>query len=178
MPLVTGTFGPTSKPDGPVRPAGPRSRPAPQPSAVIIAELHDELAAVGLPVGAKERGNGVAAKFGSGTSTRLKEFQQRFGLPADGKLTPETGGVLSLAAAVASEADRAKLRAELNGAVGAVPDSPRYDYWLERHALMAGDPGLAARVNPQVFDDLFGNDLGVGVFTDGSGNAQPQKPEV
>jgi peptidoglycan hydrolase-like protein with peptidoglycan-binding domain len=143
---------------------------------VTIEQLHEELAAVGLPVASAE--SGPTPKFGEETSALLKVFQQRHKLPVTGNLDPETGATLTLAATVASEGDRSKLRADLQNAVNAVPNSQEYNYWLARYALMAGDYALAARVRPSTFADLIGNDLGNAVFTSGNGRAQPQQPDV
>src|SRR5207244_12919573 len=44
-----------------------------------------------------------------------------------------------LAALVATEPDRTKLRTQLANMVDNVPDSPDYNYWLARYAIMAGD---------------------------------------
>jgi hypothetical protein len=155
--------------------AGGSDAPARSLPVATVKQLHDELAAIGLPVTGDE--TGATPSFGAATSARLVRFQQRYQLPADGKLDPTTGGLLTLSALVASETDRAKLRAELAGTRGAVAGSAAYDQWLARFAVMAGAYDLASSVAPHV-RDLFGNDLGSGVFTDGSGNAPPRQPEV
>ena len=92
---------------------------------------------VGLPVGGTEGSD--ATKFGAATSDELKLFQDRYHLPVTGNLDPATGGILSLSALVATEPDRTKLRTELTNMVDNVPDSPDYNYWLARYAIMAGD---------------------------------------
>src|SRR5437762_6586823 len=102
-----------------------------------IKALHTELTAVGLPVIGTEGSD--ATKFGAATSDELKLFQDRYHLPVTGNLDPATGGILSLSALVATEPDRAKLRTQLANMVDAVPDSPEYNYWLARYAIMAGD---------------------------------------
>jgi hypothetical protein len=60
-----------------------------------------------------------------------------------GNLDPVTGRVLSLSALVTKETDRAKLRTELGAMVNDAPDSPAFNYWLARYALVAGDYATA-----------------------------------
>src|SRR5712692_10930589 len=171
MPRITTVFTPVPSAGATTGPTPPS--PSPQPPAVIINQLHAELAAIGLPVVGAE--TGATPQFGAATSAQLKAFQDRYRLPVTGNLDPATGGILTLAALAATENDRSKLRAGLKNAVNAVPNSPPYNYWLARYALMAGDYTLAARVSPRLID-LSGVkvDLGRAVFTDGSGNPNPQ----
>ena len=146
----------------------------PQPPAEIITQLHTELRSVGLPVAGPE--TGATPRFGPATSAQIKAFQQRLKLSVDGNLTPETGALVSLTALVATESDRSKLQAGLQGAANAVPDSPQYNYWLARYAITAGDYSLAARASAR-FAGQSGvrTDLG-GILTQGGGT--PQAPEV
>jgi peptidoglycan hydrolase-like protein with peptidoglycan-binding domain len=174
VPIVTGVFIPVSSSGNKRRPAG--ANVGRQPPVAVIKQLHDELAAAGFPVDKKE--TGATPKFGPATGLQLKSFQERYKLEATATLTPTTGGVLSLVALVAEETDRVALRKKLAEAVNAVPDSPEYSYWLARYALLAGDPGLAARVKPVVFQGFRGNHLGNGIFTTDPGNAVPQQPDV
>jgi hypothetical protein len=178
MPIVTRVFTPVLAvsewtPPAPSQPAAPAS---PQLPAATIKQLHGELAAIGLPVVGTESGD--IPQFGTATSAQLKTFQNRYKLPVTGNLDSTTGGVLSLSALVATETNRAKLRTELANMTNSVPDSPEYNYWFARYALMAGDYNLAARVRPSPFTDLLGNGLENGVFTTGDGNPQPQQPDV
>jgi hypothetical protein len=145
-------------------------------SVETIKALHTELAAIGLPVVGAEAG--ATPQFAEATSAQLKAFQERYKLPVNGNLDPTTGGILTLAAVVATESERSTLREKLKNAVNAVPSSPDYNYWLARFALMAGDYDTAARVSPRLVD-LSGAavNLGDGVFTTGDG-AAPQAPEV
>ena len=101
-----------------------------------INQLHTELSVVGLSVVGVEVG--ATQQFGEATSVQLKAFQQRYNLTVDGNLTPETGGMLSLAALVAGESDLAKLREKLKVAANAVPGSSQYNYWTARYALPTG----------------------------------------
>src|SRR5216683_4573273 len=172
MPFVTDVFkpvpvagpGPARVPTGPVLPVD------------TTRQLHSELAAVGMPVAGVEAG--ATPQFGPATSAQLKQFQQRYGLPADEVLDPTTGGVLALVAMVATETDRAKLRTELRRAKGQVAHSPQFNYWLARSAILAGDYNLAANVNPHL-PDLSGNKVNIDdlVVVDGGGQP-PRAPEV
>ncbi len=136
MPFMTGVFSPIPA-DGPgVVPV------VPVLPVETTRQLHGELAAVGMPVAGVDVG--PTPQFGPASSAQLRQFQQLYGLPADGVLTPTAGGVLALAAMVATEPDRAKLRAALRATQGQVPDSPLFTYWLARYAIGAGDYDLAA----------------------------------
>ena len=141
-----------------------------------INQLHTELSVVGLSVVGVEVG--ATQQFGEATSVQLKAFQQRYNLTVDGNLTPETGGMLSLAALVAGESDLAKLREKLKVAANAVPGSSQYNYWTARYALMTGDFVLAAQVMPSRFPDLLGVDLHNLVLTVGVIYGIPEQPEV
>jgi peptidoglycan hydrolase-like protein with peptidoglycan-binding domain len=102
-----------------------------------IRTLQTELAALVFPVvGAEADGT---SRFGTDTQARVREFQQRYGLPEAGDADAATGGVMSLSALVATESDRSPLREELKNAVNHVPDSPEYNYSLARDAILAGD---------------------------------------
>jgi hypothetical protein len=151
--------------------AGSRGVPA-----ETIKTLHTELATIGLRVaGAEAKGT---PRFGKATSAKLKAFQERYKLPVNGNLDPTTGGVLTLSALVATEADRSTLREKLKNAVANAPSSPEYNYWLARYALMAGDYDTAARVSPRLVDlSGVGVNLGDAVFTTGD-SAVPKAPEV
>ena len=150
-----------------------RSRNVP---ARTIRALHTELAAIGLPVAGEEASG--TPRFGSDTKARVREFQQLHGLPKTGKVDRTTGGIMSLSAFVATEVDRSKLRKKLKAAVGNVPNSPDYNYWLARYAVMSGDYALAKKVSPRLID-LSGVrvDLGNAVFN-GTGPGSPQEPDV
>jgi hypothetical protein len=50
---------------------------------------------------------------------------------------------MSLSALVTTEGDRSKLREKLRNALNNVPDSPEYNYWLARSAILAGDYATA-----------------------------------
>jgi hypothetical protein len=172
MPVVTGVFFPVGAPgDG----------GAPPPSAALpaatVKQLHDELAAIGMPVAAAE--TGATPVFGTDTSARLKDLQERYKLPVRGNLDPVTGGILTLSALAATETDKTKLKALLKGAVDNVPNSPDYNNWLARYAIMAGDYDLAARTSPHL-RDLSGILVNLGdlVLVDGWGPAVPKQPEV
>jgi hypothetical protein len=141
-----------------------------------IKALHTELAAVGLPVGGADAS--ATPRFGSDTETRVRDFQSRYHLSADGTVTPTTGGVLVLAALAATQGDRSRLRTELKNAVHNVPNSPEYNYWLARYAVMAGDYDLAAHASPHLTDlSGLGIHLADGVFTRGD-SPPPRAPEV
>lgn len=167
MPLVNDVF-------VPIAAAGTGHAATPQPPADTIRQLHVELAAIGLPVAATE--TGAAASFGQATAERLKRFQKRYGLPAQGNLDPTTGALLTLTALVATETDPAKLRSALAGARTALTGSAIYDQWLARFAVMAGAYDVATQVNVQLHD-LWGRDLG-GILTDGVSIFTPRQPEV
>jgi hypothetical protein len=158
MPIVPGRFQPIPT-TGPVLPVA------------IVNQLQDELAAVGFAVTGTEAG--ATPQFGKATSMQLKAFQTRYQFEATGDLEPTIGAILTNAALVATESDRTKLREKLKSAVNAVPNSPRYDYWLARFAIMAGFYDLAMKVNPHL-QDLFGNDIGNDVFT----HAPPRAPDI
>src|SRR5438552_2673727 len=143
-----------------------------------IKTLHTELTAVGLPVIGTEGSD--ATKFGAATSDELKLFQDRYHLPVTGNLDPATGGILSLSALVATEPDRAKLRTELANMANNVPDSPEYNYWLARYAIMAGDYALAKKVSTSLVD-LSGSDIDLGNILPSGGKigpGSPQQPDV
>jgi peptidoglycan hydrolase-like protein with peptidoglycan-binding domain len=106
-----------------------------------IKQLHDGLAAIGFKVVGEEAGPNP--RFGTATIAQLKTFQQRYKLPVTGELDPTSGGVLSLAALVATESDRAAVQAKLKQAMNNVPNSQLYSYWLARYAIMAGDYATA-----------------------------------
>src|SRR5438046_7571501 len=112
-----------------------------------IRTLHSELAAVGLRVNGTET---TDTRFGSETEARVREFQKLHHLPETGEVDPATDGIMSLSALVATEGDRAKLQTELKDAVDKVPDSPEYNYWLSRSAVIAGDYGLAKNVQAKL----------------------------
>jgi len=177
MPIVTGTFTPVLSPAAPVA-GGGGTGVAPTPAAsvlpvAIVKQLHDELAAVGLPVAGAE--SGATPQFGSATSTQLKAFQNRYQLPVTGNLDPATGGVLSLSAVVATEADRSKLRTELANMVNDAPNSPAYNYWLARYAVVAGDY-TTARTAARLAQDFGDIRATIGPIIDPG--PQPQQPEV
>jgi hypothetical protein len=129
------------------------------------------LGKVGLPVTESEGGG--TPQFGAATAGQLNAFEARYGLPVKNELNPTNGGVLYLASLAGTETDRTKLQAELKDSVGKVPDSPEYNYWLARYAIMAGDYVTAKSVEKPVnhVDGLF-VDLGL-IF-----NPQPRQPEV
>jgi hypothetical protein len=140
-----------------------------------IRTLHSELAAVGLPVNGSET---TDTRFGSDTEARVREFQKLHHLPETGEVDPATDGIMSLSALVATEGDQNKLRAELKDAIDEVPNSPEYNYWLARYAIMAGDyaiPKTILKLHP----DLGGllTDLG-GIIDPHPKPAGPQQPEV
>jgi peptidoglycan hydrolase-like protein with peptidoglycan-binding domain len=140
-----------------------------------IRQLHDELAASGFSVPATET---ASAHFGSETEARVREFQSRHGLAVTGTVDDTTDGVLELTTLVTTEGDPAKLRTELKDAVDKVPNSPEYNYWLARYAIMAGDyatPETILKLHPDL-SDLLG-DLG-GIFHHGPDRPWPQPPEV
>jgi hypothetical protein len=136
-----------------------------------LKQLHTELAAVGLPVvGAEATGT---PQFGLETQARIRAFQQLHGLPVTDSVDPTTGAVLTLAALAATEFDRSKLREGLRAAQGSVADSPQYDYWLARYAIMAGDYDLAVKIRPHPADVGFPTGGVLEIPT-----ASPQAPEV
>jgi hypothetical protein len=143
-----------------------------------IRTLHTELTAVGLPVIGTDGSD--ATKSGAATSDDVKLFQDRYHLPVTGEFDSTTGGVRSLAALVATEPDRTKLQTELANMVNNVPDSPQYNYWLARYAVMTGDYALAKKVSSSLVD-LSGKDIDLGnILTSGTGTSpgSPQQPEV
>ena len=165
MPIVTGTF-------TPVLTRGSSRSSAPQLPVATIKQLQGELSAVGLAVTRAEAG--TTPQFGQDTSAQLKAFQLRYGLEASGDLSPTSGGVLYLAALVAAEGDRAKLQAALKDAVGKVPNSPEYNYWLARYAIMAGDYATAKTI-AQPFPNAAGLTANLGgIIVVG---LQPRQPE-
>lgn len=176
MPYVTETFVPLR---GPLRVPtltdhlrGPdRREPTRQPPREVIERLRVELDTIGLPVGDSDPGG-----FGSETAAALERFQQSHGLPVTGNLDPTTGGVLSIVSLVASEHDQTRLRERLREARAAVPDSPVYNEWLARSALIAGDYPLA-RAATDVLRDSLGNDISP-VMNGGTGNTSPRAPEI
>jgi Tc toxin complex TcA C-terminal TcB-binding domain/PKD domain/Putative peptidoglycan binding domain len=178
MPIITTVFTPVIV----VNPGtGVTTPPAPPLPAATIKLLHDELLTMGLPVAGVEVG--ATPQFGSATSEQLKIFQGRYKLPVTGNLDPTTGGILSLSALVATETDRTKLRTELASMVNNVPDSPQYNYWLARYALMSGDYTTAntARKTLELMHGVtFSVPAGLlinlgGIFDPGS---QPRQPEI
>ena len=135
-----------------------------------IRTLHSEPTAVGLPVvGAEADGT---PRFGTDTQARVREFQQRYRLRETGDVDSATDGVAAL---VATESDRSQLREKLQNAVNDVPDSPEYNYWLARYAILAGDYGLAARVSPKL-KDLSRIRTDLGAITDGLASPVPRAP--
>jgi peptidoglycan hydrolase-like protein with peptidoglycan-binding domain len=138
-----------------------------------IRTLQSELANVGLAVAGGDTGD--TPTFGEATSARAKNFQERYRLPVTGSVDPATGNILSLSALVATETDRSKLRAALESAVNVVPNSPDYNYWLARYAILAGDYGLAARVSPKL-KDLSRIRTDLGAITDGLASPVPRAP--
>jgi hypothetical protein len=142
-------------------------------SVETITALHSELATVGLPVrGAEVSGTPT---FGTDTQARVREFQELYRLPETGDVDPTTGGVMSLASLVATEGNRNSLKAKLVAAIDQVPNSPEYNYWLARYAIMAGDyqtPKTLMHLHPDLSNLL--TNLG-GIFDPGP---QPEAPEV
>lgn len=167
MPHVTETFVPARSAREGERP--PRSH---VPSRAVLDVLHEELAAVGMPIDTEE-----ARGFGPATAERLTHFQKRYRLPVTGDLDPTTGGVLSLAALVASETDRVRLRTRLAEARGAVAGSETYDKWLARFSVMAGAYDVAASIGHLGGLGDFGIDLG-GIVFGGSSTPVPRAPEI
>jgi hypothetical protein len=141
---------------------------------------HQDLACRTFGGGFAGQGAGGTPRFEAATESRVRDFQKLYRLPETGEVNPATGGVMTLAALVATEGDRSKLREKLKNAVNAVPNSPEYNYWLARSAILAGDYELAARVSPRL-TDLSGItvDLGSAIFTtDPGGPRSPRQPEV
>ena len=144
-----------------------------------IKSLHSELAALGLPVSGPEAGT----RFGPDTQTRVRAFQRQYHLPETGDLDPTSGGIMSLAALVATERDLKRLKTALRAAQASVPNSPQYNSWLGRSALIAGDYDLAARFTTGLKDlsgtgvnlsDITGNNTG----DTSTGSGPPRQPEV
>jgi peptidoglycan hydrolase-like protein with peptidoglycan-binding domain len=115
-----------------------------------IRTLQTELATVGLPVVGAEAGD--TPRFGADTQARVREFQKRYRLPETEEVDEGTGGVMSLSAVVPTESDRSQLREKLKNAVNDVPDSPEYNYWLARYAILAGDYVTAKATIQRVHD--------------------------
>ena len=141
-----------------------------------ISTLHAELSAVGLPVRGPEASG--TPRFEAATESRVRDFQKLYRLTETGEVNPATGGVMTLAALVATEGDRSKLREKLKNAVSAVPNSPEYNYWLARYAIMAGDyatPKTIMMLHPD-WPDLSGSlgDLS-GIFDP---NTRPAAPDI
>jgi peptidoglycan hydrolase-like protein with peptidoglycan-binding domain len=177
MPIISGIFTPVINPGTPVA-VGGGTGVAPTPAApvlpvAIVKQLQDELAAVGLSITGTEAG--PTPQFGQATSAQLKAFQQRYQLSVTGNLDPATGGVLSLSALVATEADRSKLRTELANMVNDVPDSPAYNYWLARYAVVAGDY-TTARTAARLANNFGNISVTIGPIVDPP--PQPQQPEI
>jgi peptidoglycan hydrolase-like protein with peptidoglycan-binding domain len=145
MPIVAGTFTPVLSPVGPVAGGGGTAvTPTPAASVLpvaIIKQLQSELAAVGLSVTGSEVG--ATPVFSAATSAQLRTFQTRYSLPVTGNLDSATGGILTLAALVASEGDRSKVQAGLQSSLNKVADSPEYNYWLARYAVVTHDYATA-----------------------------------
>src|SRR6266404_7761060 len=145
-------------------------------SSDTIRQLHHELAVNGFSVAGTES---TSETFGPDTEARVRDFQSRYKLAVTGTLDQVTGGILALSTLVTTESDRTKLRAELKDAVNKVPNSPEYNYWLARYAIMVGDYTLGASISPQLTDLSGLNvDLGSAIFTDGDGPGAPRQPEV
>ena len=138
-----------------------------------IRTLQTELTAVGLPVIGAEAD--TTPRFGTDTQARVREYQHQYGLQETGDVDPGTGGLMSLSVLVATESDRSQLREKLQNAVNDVPDSPEYNYWLARYAILAGDYGLAARVSPKL-KDLSRIRTDLGAITDGLASPVPRAP--
>jgi hypothetical protein len=115
-----------------------------------IRTLHTELAAVGLPVADAEADG--TPRFGTDTQARVREFQKRYGLQETADVDAATGGVMALAALVATESDRSQLRKKLKNGVNDVSDSPEYNYCLARDAILAGDDATAKTAIQRVHD--------------------------
>ena len=134
-----------------------------------IRTLHSEPTAVGLPVvGAEADGT---PRFGTDTQARVREFQQRYRLRETGDVDSATDGVAAL---VATESDRSQLRDKLKNALNDVPDSPEYNYWLARDAVLAGDYPTATTAIHRVDDFADLGDL-TAIIDPGP---RPQPPEV
>jgi len=145
--------------------------------AETISTLHAELAAVGLPVTGPEASG--TPRFEASTEARVRDFQRLYRLTETGEVNPATGGVMTLAALVASEPDRTVLRQKLRDAASAGPDSPEFKTWVARSALLAGDYVLAQQVNPHLIDlSDMGINLGDAVLTTDTGPGSPRQPEV
>jgi hypothetical protein len=140
-----------------------------------IKTLQSELAAVGLPVRGAEAGG--TPSFGSDTQARVRDFQKLYHLQVTGDVDPLTGGVMFLASLVATQTDRALLRAALRNAENAVSGSPQYNDRVARAALLAGDYELAARVSPHLVD-LSGVKVNLGGLVLTVGPGSPQQPDV
>ncbi|MBA3462802.1 MAG: hypothetical protein H0T46_22795 [Deltaproteobacteria bacterium] len=137
------------------------------PATGVVERLHAELATVGVVTA------GTADGFGTATAVALTEFQRRYRLPEHGNLDPTTGGVLALAALVATSEEPARLAAELGEARGRVADSLEYDRWLARFAIAAGAFDVAAAVGTRI-EDLWGRDFSA--VLDGGRAAEPEVP--
>jgi hypothetical protein len=172
MPHVTETFVPALPPNHPL--GGGRAVRTRQPPREIVKTLHAELATVGLPVRGEEAGE--QPTFGVEAAENLSRFQERHRLPANGELDPTTGGVLSLAALVTTERDLVRLRERLTDARGAVEGSAKYDEWLGRFAIVAGDYRLASEHAGKLRDLVTGVDLGPIVVS--PERPVPQAPEI
>jgi hypothetical protein len=143
-------------------------------SQETVKGLHDELGKLGLPV---ERVGGESLGFDVKASARVKEFQVRYGLPKTGNLDPVTGGIMSVAALVATERDRGRLRTALVQAADDELFTPQnqantlYKLWVARYAVMIRDYPLAVRV--------FGRSISeVNIEAIVRGKPRVAKPEV
>ncbi len=165
MPHVTEIFVPALPPDHPL--GGGHAGRTRQPPREIVDALHAELGAIGLTVRGDEAGD--QPTFGVETAENLAHFQERYRLPANGQLDPTTGGILSLTALVTTERDPVRLRERLTDARGAVVGSAKYDEWLGRFAVVAGNYQLAREVAGNLRDLVTGVDLGSIVI-------HPEKP--
>jgi len=94
----------------------------------------------------------AGAHFGPVAVARMHEFVAH-------TLNADTAGVLVLSTLVTTENDRTKLRTKPKD-IDEGANSPEYNDWLARYALLARGPALAARVRRPV------NALGNGIFTD------------
>lgn len=150
-----------------------RSSDAP---AEIIRTLHAELAAVGLPVSGTEASG--TPRFEAATESRVRDFQTLYRLPDTGSLDPVTGGIMTVAALVASEPDRNVLRQKLREAAAAGPDAPEFKNWMARSAILAGDYPLAAQMNSHLVDLSAVGTRFDELLTLDDGPGSPRQPEV
>ena len=142
----------------------------------IISALHTELAAVGLAVSGPEVSG--TPRFEAATELRVREFQKLYRLADTGEVDPATGGVMTIAALVASEPDQTVLRQKLRDAAAAGPDAPEFKTWVARSAMLAGDYGLAHETNPHLRDLSGVVRLGDLLLSMDDGPGSPREPEV